>query len=132
MRIALVLAVALLTSGCGDNGSPSTDSTSVSGVATYESTGTGGDAALLTGTVAFDDGCLYVEADGGRVLPVFPVDEVETADNTLTYGQDEYSDGDQIDLGGGTLSRTSEVLAAAAMPDGCTSEDRYWLVAQTD
>src|SRR3954453_12887102 len=112
MRSALVVAVVLAASACGDGGSPRSGA-----IATYESTGTGGDAALLTGTVAFEDGCLYVEADGKRWLPVFPVDEVEAGENTLTYGAHNYGNGDQVDLRGGALSRDSEVVPDAEMPE---------------
>lgn len=126
MRSAVAASLVLLTA-CAWS-----DDTSSAAVPTYEPRGDGGDAALLDGTLVLAGGCFYVmPADGKRVLAVFPVDEVETDGNTLTYSDVEYVDGDPISVGGGALSGGSEVRAEAVMPESCDSDGSLWLVAQS-
>lgn len=118
--LSCALAVVVLTS-CG---SPS----DVSGLATYEPTGDGGDGALLEAQVVLTDGCVYVEQDGRRMLPIFPDDQVERGTGEqLTYHGETYEDGDRIALGGGGTDRPFE---GASVPDGCADDLPVWVVAQ--
>jgi major membrane immunogen (membrane-anchored lipoprotein) len=57
-HLAVAIAAAALLTACGSS-TPPTRADGVE-VATYEPTGEGGDAALLSGTVEHDSGCLKI------------------------------------------------------------------------
>ena len=67
-----------------------------------------GNAALIRGRLALEDGCLYLrEQDGGRVLPTFPWPGTRwnPESGTLTiFGRQRYRLGDIVEAGGGFLS----------------------------
>ena len=64
MRALATLCLAVVAACGGQGGVPE-------GVATYDPHGDGGNAALLTGTLAHESDCFYVDtAEGDRFLPV--------------------------------------------------------------
>lgn len=86
--------------------------------ATYEPTGTGGDSALLEGTLADRGGCLVIEdASGGDVLPVWPGNRVSLppAGGLRLMGAG-YELGDTIAVGGGFAERLE-----ANIPEPCAA-----------
>ena len=86
--------------------------------ATYEPTGTGGDSALLEGTLADRGGCLVIEdATGGDVLPVWPSNRVSASSTGgLRLMGADYELGDTIAVGGGFAERLE-----AKIPESCTA-----------
>jgi hypothetical protein len=70
-----------------------------------------GDAALIRGTLALEDGCLYLrDADGGRTLPTFPWPGTswDEASQTLRiFGRQRFRVGDMVEAGGGFVTRDS-------------------------
>lgn len=97
-------------------------------VAVYEPQGTGGDAALLTGTLALQDGCTYVvDQNGTTWLPIFA--RGVTADGTtLTYGGQTYTYGSSVSLTGGQ----SGAGPAETIPAACSTDAAAWRVTQPD
>lgn len=95
-------------------------------VAVYEPQGTGGDAALLTGTLVSRDGCTYVVDELGTTwLPIFA--RGVTADGaTLAYGGQTYTYGSTVALTGGQ----SGAGPADVVPAGCSTNVTAWRVAQ--
>jgi hypothetical protein len=67
-----------------------------------------GDAALIRGTLALEDGCLYLrDGAGGRLLPTFPWPGTnwDAATRTLTiFGRQRFRVGDQLEAGGGFVT----------------------------
>jgi hypothetical protein len=96
-----------------------------------------GDAALLAGTAAFQDGCLWIVAgDGSLHLPLWPADTRLGMLNSLpaVLGPDgallvELGDVavDRVELGGSAVSREEATELAGAIPDRCEA-DGYWVV----
>lgn len=119
---AILLACSPLVS-CTSGNNPS--------IATYESRGEGGDAALLTGVVKISSDCLYVEFDRELILPVFPKQESEFNNGALRIGRTEVSAGDKVQLTGSEKSRATLTDLAAEIPAACNESTRYWLVAAT-
>lgn len=123
LRYVVVASLAVLAlAGCS--------SPDLSGVATYESYGTGSNGALMEGKLVLTDDCVYVESFGERILPVFPEDEVERGvGEPLRYDDRTYEDGDDIDLGG---SMVEGALTNSTVPEGCSEDLRAWSVGQAD
>ncbi len=95
-------------------------------VAVYEPQGTGGDAALLTGTLTLRDGCTYVVDDAGTTwVPIF-ARGVAGDTTTLTYGGRNYVYGSTVSLTGGE----SEVLPEDTIPASCSADVKTWRVTQ--
>ena len=117
--LVLALAAVVLT-GCGASpaSAPQVDVT----VATYESTGPGGDGAQLQGVLRVSEGgCVVVETESqGMITPVFPADEINDATGALfEYKNVTYNEGEQIDLGGGAPSPSTNLPeACASLGDG--------------
>lgn len=95
----------------------------------------GGDAALLTGVLAEEDGCLVVRSGEITFLPIWPLDAIQYADNRLTWGSTPKSAvlGETVSIGGGEreVGGLSEFVgdeAASAMP---CSPNTLWVVANT-
>lgn len=131
LSLMILTATGMMLAGCGSDKPDSTDSAALGQhVGTYQATGTGGDSALLEGTVRLLDNCFTVEQEGvpGRFLPLFPDDEVGWSDGRLDYDGKTYGDGDTIALGGGE----SGIVEGAAIPENCdaTSGLTPWTVAQ--
>ena len=117
----LVLAVAaVVLTGCAASpaSAPQVDAT----VATYESTGPGGDGAQLQGVLrVIEGGCVVVETESqGTITPVFPADEINDATGALfEYKGVTYYEGEQIDLGGGASQPSTNLpKACASLGDG--------------
>lgn len=73
-------------------------------IATYQPRGTGGDSALLAGTLEVVGGCLVVrEADGARTLPIWPSDRLPA------------QIGEAVSVGGGGR----ETATGASIPQVC-------------
>ena len=94
----------------------------------------GGDAAQLEGTLVEEDGCLYVDADSARYLPVFPAGAVAWDGSTLTTTnprdpatRDEVVPGEEISLGGGGSGL--DPGPTTVVPDACDLAERYFIVA---
>ncbi|WP_169747630.1 hypothetical protein [Demequina iriomotensis] len=87
--------------------------------------GSGGDAALMEGTLALRDGCLYIvgegDADGLTVVPVLSR-ELAAWDATaevLTYAGRDYAMGDTVFAGGGWGAPTPDMT----IPDACVPDE---------
>jgi hypothetical protein len=67
-----------------------------------------GDAALISGTLVLEDGCLYLRgADGGRILPTFPWPgtQWDAASQTVTiHARQRYRVGQRLEAGGGFVT----------------------------
>ena len=93
-------------------------------VAVYQPQGTGGDAALLTGTLTLRDGCTYVVDENGTTwLPIF-ARGVTADDTTLTYGGETYPYGSTVSLTGGQ----SGAGPTDAIPASCSTDAAAWRV----
>lgn len=93
--------------------------------------GGGGDAALLEGVLAVDDEkCVYVETEGGDVVPVWPAGFRASFDQNrlrLFDGDDEIAqDGDAIRVGGGSLP------AGTFRSEPCVPDSGDVFVVQSD
>ncbi|MDP4505828.1 hypothetical protein [Nonomuraea turcica] len=116
----LVLSLAL--AACTATGETST----ADPFASYDRVQSGvGDAALLTGTLVLDQGCLYADSDGQRWLPVFPAagTQWDATAQTLTVDGRTAALGKTVELGGGTAQ--AEIITSA--PEGC-DRSQIWLV----
>ncbi|GAA1722194.1 hypothetical protein GCM10009809_17360 [Isoptericola hypogeus] len=125
--LVAVLA-ASLSAACTFDAKP----TAVDQVATYPA-GDGGNAALLTGALAVEGGCVYVvDSDfGKRWLPVFPSGAVGWNGEVLTYGSEQYEPGAVIELGGGASGEDDpdpEIPDDWHVPAGCDAT-HTWIVA---
>lgn len=102
------------------------------GVATYRPRGTGGMDALLSATVAFENGCVYARSQefDERWLPVFPVDDVQWDGQRLTALGASYDIGAPIELPGGAVREPTSpypVPDEFEIPEPCNA-DYIWLV----
>lgn len=94
--------------------------------------GGGGDGALLEGVLAVDDEkCVYVETDGGDVVPVWPAGFHASLDHNrlrLFDGDDDEiaQDGDTIRVGGGSIS------AGTFYSEPCVPETGSVFAVQSD
>jgi hypothetical protein len=79
-------------------------------------------AALATGTLVLDNGC--IQLDNG-VVPVFPEEDARWDGTTLTWKGDAYLIGDTITLGGGEYT---EELSDKIVPPECGA-GRGWAVS---
>jgi hypothetical protein len=126
--LVAVLSGLLFLSGCSAVGSSENE---FGPIATYANAGTGGDAALLEGTLVIDDGCVYVDSedDGTRWLPVFPRTDTswDAANEAVRFDQ-EYADGDHVEFGGSQVSKTHGTFEYS-YPADCDA-DHEWVVAQ--
>lgn len=116
------------------SGEPSrmTPMASESPVATYTPFGEGGGAALLTGTLVLEDGCLYIEiSDSSRVLAYFPDTAVSWSDSVLSLFGSDYALGQEIAVGGGesVVPGPVENQTSFFAPETCQS-DSQWIVSQ--
>ncbi|NYJ16858.1 hypothetical protein [Nesterenkonia sandarakina] len=89
----------------------------------------GGADAALEGRVAEIGGCFYIEsrhAEAALTLAVFPAHEVEADDDGdgFTFLEQDYSDGDDITVGGSMAGPTIH-----AVPEECDDEVPQWLVS---
>ncbi|MBG6191826.1 hypothetical protein IWX64_002793 [Arthrobacter sp. CAN_A212] len=128
------IATGLGTPSATPSGEPTPTTTVAAGspLATYTPAGEGSDAALLTGRLVLDDGCLYIEAPGSpRVLPYFPNTDTSFADGMLSFFGTDYALGQEIALGGGGSSGSIPVDGTDGYytPESCES-DSQWIVSQ--
>lgn len=110
------------------------DSGDSEGVATYRPRGTGGMDALLSATVAFENGCVYARSQefDERWLPVFPVDDVQWDGQRLIALGGSYDIGAPIELPGGAVREPTSphpVPDEFEIPEPCNT-DYIWLVNQ--
>jgi len=120
-RAIVVAAAVLLMASCGLDGADE-------GLATYKRTGSGGHAALLSGTLTLTDGCLYVVDEfGASWVPVFPRGEARLRDGELTYANRTVPIGQVAELGGGQFSGTNPDVDWE-VPEGCRTE-QMWIVS---
>ncbi|MHA7277672.1 hypothetical protein ACX80O_14300 [Arthrobacter sp. Hz1] len=111
---------------------PTTPVAAGSPLATYTPFGEGGDAALLTGTLVLEDGCLYIEAsDTTRVLAYFPDTAVSWSDGVLSFFGTDYELGQEISVGGGgsIVPGPVENPTSFFAPETC-EPDSQWTVSQ--
>jgi hypothetical protein len=74
-----------------------------------------GDAALIRGTLALEDGCLYLRTGEDRLLPTFPWPgtEWDAATQTLSiFGRQRFRVGDQVEAGGGFVTSDTRPVEA--------------------
>lgn len=90
--------------------------------------GEGGTTAQLVGTLVEADGCLYVDTEDQRYLPIFEGEPRWTDDGQLSAGGHFYSTGSAVTLGGGEAIPRS---VAATVPDACDASRTWWLVHES-
>lgn len=121
-RPALFLAVLLAPAACAEPEPPAPDPQSP--VAGYVRTGDWGEGntALLEGVLRLRDGCVVVETEGRRVVPVFPTDlEWREDEGTLSgLGEEIVLDG-AVALGGGYTSPA----VADHLPEACGEAELF-------
>lgn len=121
-RPVLLLALLLAPAACAEPDPPAADPGSP--VAGYVRTGEWGegDNALLQGVLRLQDGCVVVEAEHGRVVPVFPADvEWHAEEGVLSgLGEEVAIDGD-VSLGGGQTSPA----AVDHLPEACGETELF-------
>ena len=143
MRQSILLSAALvgtlgLTSGCAGMGVPRLDPlptpTGPVPFAYWLPSEPGGDSAQLEGTLVEEDGCLYVDADSARYLPVFPAGAIAWDGSTLTTTnprdpatRDDVVPGEEISLGGG--GGEGMPGPTTVVPDACDLAEGYFVVA---
>lgn len=118
---ATVLATALIggVAGCSANG------TLPAYVATYETAGSGGSAALLEGDLERSNGCVtLIDSEGVNWLPVFP-EHASVTDGSIRVGNSSYTLDGNVSLPGGE----SVASEGFYIPSGCPSELVVWVVA---
>lgn len=117
--------VALVTgglAGCGAADEAATDRP----FAYYDTKGNPeGDAASLAGTLEIAEDCVYVVADGRKIVPIFPVPQTSLEDGELVVNGRKHADGADVSFGGGEQSSPP---AETVVPEGCAG-DGYWIVA---
>lgn len=121
-RPALLLAVLLVPAACADDEPPAPDAESP--VATYVRTGEWGegDSALLEGVLRLQNGCVAVEAEQGRVVPVFPTDLVwDEGEGTLSGLGETLVIDSGVALGGGETSPAS----VDHVPEACGEAELF-------
>lgn len=92
--------------------------------------------ALLTGRLVEDDGCLWIENDDGRALPMWPSGSRIERDGTslavVNTGGARAVVGTQVVAGGGGYGPAQYdfvlELIGEQVPDACRGEDSYLLV----
>ena len=109
-RLPIPVTAVVLGAVASCGGSPATgDADEDWGPLAVSQGGASGDEALLEGTLRIDDSCVTVEANGERLLVVWPSDSTQWDPDahTITYGatDDEADvvlrDGDTMKVGGG-------------------------------
>ncbi|WP_299932414.1 hypothetical protein [uncultured Nocardioides sp.] len=130
MRI-MMLAAALMLSGCAGSPGSGPSSQVEAHFGTYEATGEGGDAAELSGKLVVRGGCFLVDTDTMTYLPLFPTDHVTAPDKeTLVYDDQTFRVGETISLGGSATPQDSAVLESAIVPECNGVSSDFWTVAQ--
>ncbi len=89
-----------------------------------------GNAALLTGILAVDDGCLVVESEVGTYLILWPASSTsfDSQSGSITWNEVERGQvNSEVSLGGGESSSTASSLRLI-VPDGCDEDRPSWLV----
>lgn len=128
-RAGALSLVALLAACGGDHEVPMPlpdvpDGTSPSPIATYERSGGPdgeGPQALLTGVLFIEDGCLYIDSDGEKWLPLLPnVVEWDESSQRLSLDGRTAAVGESVGLGGGERPGGG-LLATEEAPEGCTA-----------
>lgn len=116
-------------SGCGSLGSGG-DSLDLA-FATYEPSGSGGDAAQLRGVLADRDGCLVVRGeDGEESLPIWPRDQISlraTQPRIEIFG-DGHELGESIEVAGGY----TDPYEGPEVPRDCRAPAIPWFVVSGD
>lgn len=85
----------------------------------YESSGPGGDSAMLEGGLSFEGDCVLVrQSDGAMVMPIFPLGDLAWESGRMRWEGRTYDDGDDITLSGGYHERP---LQEAVLPPGCSA-----------
>ena len=123
--VLIAMMVAASLTGCAQGALP--------GVATYDPSGSGGDAAQLTGMVRDDGDCLSIESPdieppANIATPVFPRSRVDRDGGVFVFDGARYGTGDTIELGGGEVPGDADVVRDADIPAGC--EPPYFIVNQ--
>lgn len=134
----VLLGVLVLTSACAGMGESRLDPlptpTGPVPFAYWLPSEPGGDSAELRGTLVYEDGCLYVDAESTRYLPVFPAGAVAWDGSTLTTTnsrdpakREEVVPGEEILLGGGESGM--DLGPTTVIPDACDLAERSFVVA---
>lgn len=92
------------------------------GLAGYEISGQGGDAAELTGTLMTMQECVVVETISGElVLPVFPIGETKLDEESkvLKWGSSHYAELEGKFTATGGYFESGEYPHMAKFPEGC-------------
>lgn len=85
-------------------------------VATFDGEGPGL-LGLAEGKIEVNGGCLYLQGNGTRILPVFPVGSASWNGSALVFNGTEFAEGDTVQLGGG--SYVLEKLPNVSVPPSC-------------
>lgn len=124
--VAIAIGLATLTSCTGEADRSGGAAPTNAAMYSASSDQSGGDAALLQGTIVVEDGCLYVDAiDGVMWVPIF-ADTLRVANDKFTYGSMSFSDGSHVSLTGGEAGDTS----ADVVPSWCNATSPRWRVAR--
>ncbi len=75
-----------------------------------------GDAVGVVGTLVVEGGCLYVQEDGTRYLPVFPA-SVTSWDGALQFEGSVFHVGDTVEISGSEYQ--GDIPAGVAIPAAC-------------
>ncbi len=92
-----------------------------------------GDAALLQGTLALEDGCLYVTTEGGQAYLAFAEGTAswDTAASRLTIGDIAAVPGDVVHFGGSALSTPVEDYDWVVPPGENCITTSLWFAGDT-
>jgi hypothetical protein len=99
--------------------------------------GSGGLAALAEGTLILDNGCVWLEQDGGnRYLPIWPKETAVLEVNgalVISVRDERYSIGTRLLLGGGESPSRALIEEAIGqrIPDQCFN-GMMWSVSSVD
>lgn len=120
-----VIVAAIALGGCSESTPPDADTESPAASYVRTSDWGEGDAALLEGTVALENGCFTVVDDAGQVIvPIFPTDfrwNVES--RSLSGFGHTFSEGDSVSLGGGFTGSPPSV--AEHVPSSCDGSEFF-------
>src|SRR5690625_1521793 len=125
--LALAVAAIGLTACASPTTPPEADTDSPAASYVRTSDWGEGDAALLEGTVALENGCLTVVDDAGQIIvPVFPTDFAWDADSGELSGFGHtFSVGESVSMGGGY--HDAPPSSAEYIPNGCEGA-QYFMV----
>jgi len=122
VRILTIVAVAAALAGCAshDESAP---------FITHPDSGAGMDA-LVAGTLALHEGCLFLVTDAGDYVPTLPRSTDWVPPASLRLGSAVYSIGERVEWGGGELGTVAQLRADGqySVPEACPDDPLVWRV----